>query len=72
MLISSDDDDDGDTYCHHEHSLLQILCNDSVYRMNLYDLISLVSPSIAPSLSNLLPSAPFSNYFNTDASGKEW
>jgi len=72
MLISCDDDDDGDTYCHHDHSLLQNLCRDSVYRMYMYDLISLVSPSIAPSLSHLLPSAPFSDYLNTDASGKKW
>jgi hypothetical protein len=53
MLISCDDDDDCDTYCHHDRSLLQNLCHDSVYRMYLYDLISLFSPSIAPSLSNL-------------------
>ena len=72
MLISCDDEDDGDTYCHHEHSLLQNLSHDSFYPMYMYDLISLVSPSIAPSLSHPLTSAPFSNYFNTDASGKEW
>ena len=62
MLISSDDDVDVDTYCHHDHSLLQNLRHDSVYRiyvwpdfssLTLYSAIS-VSPVAFSSLLKLL------------------